>query len=94
MAGIDVMSQYISTGRLKILRPACLPLIRELGLYRYDPEGISEEPLKEDDHSIDAFRYLITCISCGRRVEPIPFAAPSEATRHSGNRLHDPSIWR
>lgn len=37
-------------------------LIREFGLYQYDPDSIengNEKPLKKDDHCVDAWRYLV-----------------------------------
>jgi hypothetical protein len=59
LSGIDMVSERIRTGRLKIVRSACLPLVRELGMYHYDPTKQSDEPVKEDDHSPDAMRYMI-----------------------------------
>lgn len=59
LSGIDMVSERIRTGRLKIVRSTCLPLIRELGLYHYDPDKSSDEPVKEDDHTCDALRYWI-----------------------------------
>ena len=37
-------------------------LIKEMGIYQYDPKSIErgkEEPLKVKDHGVDAWRYLI-----------------------------------
>ena len=55
------------TGRLKILR-RCKELIRELGLYHFDPDKTLsiDKPVKEDDHACDALRYLCQGISKGR----------------------------
>lgn len=64
LAGIDMVSERMRTGRLRIVRGECLPLIRELGLYHYDPEKQSEEPVDEDNHACDAIRYL--CVSLDR----------------------------
>lgn len=74
LSGIDVVAERIRTGRLKIHREACLPLIREFGLYQYDPLKLSDEPVKENDHSMDALRYIITGISRGH----IPFDARAD----------------
>jgi hypothetical protein len=68
-AGISMVRERMRTGRLRIVRPKCLDLVRELGLYAYDatkPEN--EEPLKQDDHSPDALRYLVVGLDRGRAV--------------------------
>jgi len=77
-AGISMVRERMRTGRLKIIRPKCLDLVRELGLYRYDdskPEV--EDPIKADDHSPDALRYLIVGLDRGRSVPPV-VPAPTE----------------
>jgi phage terminase large subunit len=41
--------------------PSCTETIREFGMYRY-PGGkrsTTDVPVKEDDHSMDALRYLV-----------------------------------
>jgi phage terminase large subunit len=47
----------------------CKNLIREFGLYRWNEtkEGRNdkEEPVKENDHAMDALRYLIMELDCG-----------------------------
>lgn len=68
LAGIDRVSERIRTGRLKIVRSTCLPLIRELGLYRYDPSKETEEPVDADNHACDALRYWI--VGLDRRSGP------------------------
>jgi len=42
--------------RLKIFK-SCIHLIDEFSLYRYDED--KEKPVKEDDHAMDALRYLV-----------------------------------
>ena len=52
---------------------AILDLVRELGLYIYDPtKPESEEPLKKDDHAPDSLRYLITGLDRRHAIKPIP----------------------
>jgi hypothetical protein len=68
--GIDLVSERIRTGRLRIVRPACMPLIRELGLYHYPDDKQSEDPVKEDDHACDALRYLIVGLDRGKVAPP------------------------
>lgn len=66
LAGIDMVSERIRTGRLRIVRQACLPLVRELSMYHYDPAKRAEEPVKEDDHACDALRYLVVGLDRNR----------------------------
>ena len=69
MSGIDFVSDRMRTGRLKIVRcPETLPLIQELGLYRYDPAKLSEEPIDVDNHACDGLRYQIVGHDRGRFV--------------------------
>ena len=54
-------SKFFSFRRILINRGQ-KHLIRELGLYQYDPESIKkgkEEVLKVNDHAADATRYLV-----------------------------------
>lgn len=78
LAGIDMVSQRIRGGRLKIYRPMCLPLIRSLSLYHYDETKQSEDPVKEDDHEADALRYWTVGIDRNRSV---PGVVESDAER-------------
>ena len=60
------------TGRLKIVRSACIDLVKELGLYTYDPQKPEEErPLKKHDHAPDALRYLIVGLDRRRAVPKV-----------------------
>ncbi len=78
LAGIDMVSERIRTGRLRIVRQACLPLVRELGMYHYDPDKRLEEPVKEDDHACDALRYLVVGLDRNRAVPGLAEAALAE----------------
>ncbi len=72
MAGISTVRHRMRTGRLKIVRPKCRELVRELGLYMRDPDKPeTEEPTKENDHAPDALRYLIVGHDRGREVQPL-----------------------
>lgn len=53
--GINKVYERFASGRLKIFK-TCVNLIREFRLYRYDDKG---HPVKENDHALDALRYLI-----------------------------------
>lgn len=81
LSGIDMVGERMRTGRLKIVRRDCLPLVRELGLYHYDPEKESDEPVKEDDHSPDALRYWV--VGLDRTRGPSAAAAARIAREHA-----------
>lgn len=66
-AGIDAVNERIYTGRLKI-SPACRALLAEAEEYRYpekDDEILTDTPLAENDHAMDALRYL--CMGVRRK---------------------------
>lgn len=80
--GIDRVTDRIRTGRLRV-SSACVNLVREAGLYAYDPTKIREEPIDRDNHAMDALRYLIVGLDRGkavaRRRTPAEVAAEAEA---------------
>ena len=60
--GIDGIAKLLKTTsqgttRLRIHR-RCVNLRRELAGYAWSP-GSTERPLKVDDHSVDALRYMV-----------------------------------
>jgi phage terminase large subunit len=65
--GIKVVRRYICDGngvRMLHIHPRCVNLIRELQSYRYDDKFTSStagepKPMKLDDHTVDALRYLL-----------------------------------
>lgn len=62
-SGIDLVRAFFKANRLHIHK-RCVNLIQELETYAY-PEKLanrneSENPIKENDHAVDALRYLIT----------------------------------
>jgi hypothetical protein len=98
LAGIDMVSERIRTGRLRIVRGACLPLVRELGMYHYDSDKRLEEPVKEDDHACDALRYL--CVGLDRNRTPGHMIeeqeqreARDQAERETRGTLDDEGRW-
>jgi phage terminase large subunit len=75
--GIRAVGARMGTGRLFVHR-TCPNLIRELGLYHYDPEKTTskDDPVKENDHAPDALRYMVMGIDRGRRPQGIPEPPP------------------
>jgi hypothetical protein len=63
--GIGAVSARLENGTLRVVHGACPNLLREAELYRYAPEEEArrtEEPLRSDNHAMDALRYLIATI--------------------------------
>lgn len=59
--GISRVQKVLTFGILSI-SPNQKNLINEIGIYEYDPKSIEkgkEEPIKIDDHCMDALRYLV-----------------------------------
>ncbi len=73
--GIDKVTQYFKSNKIKITQ-SCESLRRELINYQWEQPSASrmdmnapEKPLKKDDHSCDALRYMIgEAVDC--RVAP------------------------
>lgn len=60
--GIRMLSALFSIGHIKINKDNCPNTIAELGLYQWDAkkgENGKEEPVKQNDHCMDALRYGI-----------------------------------
>lgn len=62
LSGIDLIRELLKSNRIKI-HSSCSSLIVELETYRYADKRINqnepEEPIKENDHALDALRYAI-----------------------------------
>ena len=79
-AGIHACYQRLATGRLKIFK-TCRALISEIRIYRRDEHG---KIVKENDHAIDALRYLIFSGMRHASVEPAEEEEwQASNTRHS-----------
>lgn len=68
--GIDRVSELFKQGRLKVFN-TCKHTLDELSMYHYpDPDSSNkEEPIKEDDHIMDALRYALVSYSLKPRVQ-------------------------
>ena len=54
--------QKVLTFQILSISPQQTKAINEFGIYEYDPKSIEkgkEEPVKLDDHCMDAIRYLV-----------------------------------
>lgn len=55
--GIKLYSIMLNKNRVKIHK-RCKNFIQEHGVYIWNPKSFEDEPLKENDHSMDAVRYF------------------------------------
>ena len=71
-SGISKVREMFITGRLKINK-RCINLISELEMYSYDDEkgdrNENENPIKANDHALDALRYVIMMKDKGLDME-------------------------
>lgn len=61
-AGIQTVARALHVldgGPGLLIHRRCVQTIAALINYRWDPQGDGEEPLKEDDHAVDALRYAL-----------------------------------
>jgi hypothetical protein len=66
--GIAAVSARLENRTLRVLAGECPNLLAEAALYHYDPDrrNRSEKPLKENYHTMDALRYLVSRIDARR----------------------------
>lgn len=60
--GIRTVAGFLSSGRYKVHRSNCPNLVREKGVYSWDPKAAKrgeDKPLKQNDHTQDAERYAL-----------------------------------
>jgi hypothetical protein len=105
--GIGAVKDRLATGRLRVVEGKCPNLLYEAGLYRY--EGAeeargSESPLGEQDHALDALRYLVSRLDKGRlgrgaKLPPPrepgddPTASPPKRAEPWWKRWGNPDLW-
>jgi hypothetical protein len=63
--GIQTVTAWIRTGKLKVDAQRCPNLVREARLYRYEDDG-TETPVDEENHALAALRYLIASLEARR----------------------------
>ena len=72
--GINMVREAFLQGRLKV-NQSCIALLEELETYRY-PEGRQnknedENPVKENDHAMDAMRYVVMTHNPLKAISPM-----------------------
>jgi hypothetical protein len=83
--GLAAVAARVENGTLRIQEGRCPNLLREAQLYRYEAGGRhkSEVPLEENNHAMDALRYLVMGLDEHRlaRPQPAPDAPPPPPPR-------------
>lgn len=85
--GITMLSNELNRGTLVICKE-CKNTIREIEGYVWDTKSAErgkDEPVKKDDHAVDALRYIIAT----HKVETYqPYKNPHDAEQYQGNRFN------
>jgi phage terminase large subunit len=71
MLGIDRVRELIRKKQLFVFN-TCKNTTDEFNSYRYDPEKLKEEPIKDNDHLMDAIRYAVYNHNAKNFVMPRP----------------------
>jgi hypothetical protein len=83
LLGISAVRARLEHGTLRVVAGACPNLLAEAGVYRYEGERGSEQPVAEYNHALDALRYLVSKVDeryMARLRQPSSTpAAPAEA---------------
>jgi len=58
--GIGAVEEAIGDGMT--VDPACANLLEEFGAYQYPDKGTSDDPVKDNDHALDALRYVLATV--------------------------------
>jgi PBSX family phage terminase large subunit len=82
LSGIRIVANLLAADKLRIHR-GCTGLLDELASYVWDPKASllgEDRPLKQDDHSVDALRYVIkTTQNLWRSYVELDFEEAEEA---------------
>jgi hypothetical protein len=80
--GIAAVTARLANGTLRVLEGSCPNLLAEAGRYRYDDDPAdrgTENPLADNNHALDALRYLV----CGLDRRHMARATPPAAAPKS-----------
>ena len=72
LEGIRNVSRMLTRKKIRIYKPACPMLIKEMTSYCWDEKALQktgkEKPIKVADHTADALRYLVSTVVKPRRL--------------------------
>ncbi|WP_062306600.1 PBSX family phage terminase large subunit [Alicyclobacillus sendaiensis] len=74
LEGIRMTSTMIAKRKLRVNRDRCKNLIKEISGYVWDEKAAErgqEKPVKQNDHAVDAMRYLVATVVSPRRLHAI-----------------------
>lgn len=60
--GIQKTASAIQNGKIKV-NDCCKNTIKEYGLYSWDTKADEDRPIKENDHAMDATRYMVNTMN-------------------------------
>jgi hypothetical protein len=106
-SGIAAVAARLAEGSLRVIKDTCPHLLWEATLYRYDTEPSarkSEEPERDDNHALDALRYLVGTMDVGllgrrRAAAPKPPTPPQQGSNGWGPHkgwlsVRNEALWR
>lgn len=79
-AGIAMILNDLQNGQLKVMED-CRALIQEIRTYRWDPNKPNQPAPKQDDHLLDALRYLYSKFDFMAKCEDDQFNFENDAYR-------------
>lgn len=93
-AGISAVTELLKTGKL-FIHESCVELITEIESYRYPDKkpdkNEAEVPVKEDDHLMDAMRYVLY-MQVGKNRDPYAFTHYSSSSMPVKNTSGGPRL--
>ena len=69
--GIRMVASMIANGVIKVNKDKCPNFLKEIGAYVWDDKARlngEDKPLKQNDHAMDAIRYLVNTFISPRRI--------------------------
>jgi PBSX family phage terminase large subunit len=88
--GIDAVRELLKSGRLHIHK-SCEDLVWEMEIYSYpdkkDMHNLDENPIKENDHALDALRYIMMMQGEAQSRAATQYI-PKSIVRRPNNSLH------
>lgn len=75
LAGIGTVTEFIKSGRFKVLRGQAPALVDQMEKYSFPVDSVTgtiatENPIKKDDHVPDCARYLLHSLEGAREQKP------------------------
>lgn len=88
--GIMQMTNLVKEGTL-VICDQCTNLIREMESYSWDPKASArgdDEPIKQNDHAVDAMRYVVASFLKGKTTLRIPTPEEIQTKQSEVQKMH------